>query len=119
MARPPDDPDDWDEDEERPRRRPARGESDEPIAAIIPYKNAKALIAYYLGVFGLIPCVGSLLGPAALVLGILGLRYVQAHPTAKGTGHAITGIVLGSIEILIYVVLPLGFLLLGALGVFG
>jgi len=118
MARPPDDPDDWEEYEERPRRRPVGGESDEPMATIIPYKNAKALIAYYLGVFGLIPCVGSLLGPAALVLGILGLRHVQAYPTAKGTGHAITGIVLGSIEILIYLVLPLGFLLLGALGVF-
>jgi hypothetical protein len=74
--------------------------SDSPVSTIIPYKNPKALIAYYLGVFGLIPCVGIVLGPAAIVLGILGLRYVKKYPTAKGTGHAITGIVLGSFDTL-------------------
>lgn len=40
------------------------------------------------------------LGPAALVLGILGLRYVKADPTAKGTGHAIAGIILGGLTML-------------------
>jgi hypothetical protein len=70
------------------------------ISTLIPYKNPKALIAYYLGVFGLIPCLGALLGPAALILGILGLRLVRQYPTAKGTGHAIAGIVLGSLELL-------------------
>jgi Domain of unknown function (DUF4190) len=74
--------------------------NDGGISTLIPYTNPKALIAYYLGIFGLIPCLGSLLGPAALILGILGLRVVQKHPTAKGTGHAIAGIVLGSLETL-------------------
>ena len=93
----------------RPQRRRPRDEDeevldvetpDEPLATIIPYKNAKALIAYYLGVFALIPGVGAALGPAAFILGILCLRYVQAHPSAKGTGHAITGIVLGALTTL-------------------
>jgi hypothetical protein len=69
----------------------------EAVSTLIPYKNARALIAYYCGVFSLIPCAGLALGPAAFILGILGLRYVRAHPTAHGTGHAIVGIVLGGL----------------------
>jgi phage FluMu protein Com len=72
----------------------------EAVSTIIPYKNGRALAAYYLGVFSLIPCLGLLLGPAALVLGILGMRHVKANPTAKGTGHAIAGIVLGGLTTL-------------------
>jgi hypothetical protein len=53
------------------------------------------LTAYYLGVFSWIPCLGLLLGPAALVTGILGLRYSRRVPQARGAGHAITGIVCG------------------------
>lgn len=85
-------------------RKAARGIRHDPtteaVSTIIPYKNVRALIAYYLGVFSLIPCAGLVLGPAAVVLGILGLRYVKANPTAKGTGHAIAGIVLGGLTTL-------------------
>jgi len=72
------------------------------IETLIPYKNPMGLIAYYLGVFSFIPCVGLLLGPAALVLGIMGIRYRNKHPTAGGLGHAITGVVLGSLTSLGY-----------------
>jgi hypothetical protein len=65
--------------------------------ALIPYKNPMGLIAYYLGVFSLIPCIGAILGPAALILGIKGLRFSQRNPSAKGGAHAITGIVLGAL----------------------
>jgi hypothetical protein len=82
------------DDEERYRT------SDDTAATIIPYRNPRALAAYYCGVFALIPCLGAVLGPIALILGILGLRYVGANPTAKGTGHAIAGIVLGSLTLL-------------------
>ena len=105
-----------DEDDDRippqpPPRRPRRpryndeddeDQIDEPVSTIIPYRNGWALAAYYCGVFGLIPCVGNVLGPIALVLGILGLRRVKTHPAAKGTGHAIAGIVLGGIETVLY-----------------
>ena len=47
---------------------------------LIPYKNPAAFIAYYLGVFGLIPCAGMLLGPAATSSGCLGLA-LQAQPS--------------------------------------
>src|SRR5262249_60270804 len=89
----------------RPRvRRPAPDEDDDvddPVATIIPYRNGRALAAYYFGVFALIPCAGLILGPLALTFGILGLRYVKAHPTAKGTGHAIARIELGSLSALL------------------
>ncbi len=91
------------EEELSPTRRKRdirRNPAEEAVSTIIPYKNGRALAAYYLGVFSLIPCAGLLLGPAGLILGILGLRYVKAHPTAKGTGHAIAGIVLGGLTTL-------------------
>lgn len=91
--------DDRDDDEPiRPRkiaRNIRQDRASEAVSTIIPYKNGRALLAYYFGVFSLIPCLGLLLGPAALVLGILGLRYVKVNPTAKGTGHAIAGIIMG------------------------
>ena len=86
-------PDDEDDDYRlRPR--------DDGISTLIPYKNVRALVAYYFGVFSLIPCLGALLGPAALILGILGLRFVSANPSAKGTGHAVAGVVLGALTAL-------------------
>lgn len=40
------------------------------LNAIIPYKNARALVAYYLGVFSVIPPVGALADIPALGLRI-------------------------------------------------
>jgi uncharacterized Zn finger protein (UPF0148 family) len=85
-------------DEGRPRRRQRPDDyDDDAVTTLIPYKNGKALAAYYIGVFSLIPCLGLGLGPVALVFGILGLRYVKENPRAKGTGHAWAGIILGSL----------------------
>jgi len=67
---------------------------------IIPTKNPKALFAYYCGVFSIIPCIGLILGAVALVLGILGLKECKRDANLPGKGHAITGIVLGSITFL-------------------
>jgi hypothetical protein len=90
---PPDEDDEEYDEPERFRRKDA-------VESLIPYKNPMALTAYYVGVFALIPCLGLLLGPAAFVLGILGLRYGGKHPTAGGKGHAIAGIVLGTLVLL-------------------
>jgi hypothetical protein len=85
-----------------PRPRRPRPDYDEPrqpdaVETFIPYRNPMGLTAYYLGVFAFIPCVGLLLGPAAFVTGILGLRYSKRYPEARGAGHAIAGIVCGAI----------------------
>lgn len=78
------------------------GEGGSDVASsVIPYKNPKALIGYYLAVFSilgffpLIGIIGTLMGFAALVLGFLGLRDVKANPQVKGTAHAWIGIILG------------------------
>ena len=96
--------DDWDEepdDRSRRRRPPDVRRHDDAVSTIIPYKNGMALAGYYVGVFGLIPCVGLILGPLAVIFGIVGLRRVNRDPEIKGTGHAVTAIVLGGIATLL------------------
>jgi phage FluMu protein Com len=87
-----------DEDDDEDLRSIRRQSDDGGFSSLIPYKNGKALVAYYCGVFSLIPCLGLILGPIALIFGILGYRYAKAYPTAKGMGHAIAGIVLGGLS---------------------
>jgi len=70
---------------------------DNPMSTMVPYKNPKALIAYYFAIFSLIPCLGLPFGIAAFVLGILGLKAANAHPDAHGKVHAWIGIILGGL----------------------
>ncbi|CAN5442052.1 hypothetical protein BH09VER1_BH09VER1_46710 [soil metagenome] len=65
---------------------------------VIPYKNPQALLAYYLGIFGLFPLVGLLLAIPAIVLGVIGLKKRKANPIIKGSVHAWIGIVLGAVS---------------------
>ena len=67
------------------------------LNAIIPYKNARALVAYYPGVFSVIPPLGALLGIPALVLEISGLRFRRRNPEAGGSVHAWIGIIWGGL----------------------
>lgn len=69
---------------------------DTELGGLVPYKNAQALWAYYLGVFSLLPLFGIFLGIAAAFLGVRGLGFVRRHPEAKGRVHAWVGIVAGS-----------------------
>jgi hypothetical protein len=89
-----------DEGEDEERRVRSVRDDDGGLSVLIPYKNARALVSYYTGVFSLIPIVGLILGPVAVLLGILALTYVRKYPTAKGTAHAIVGIVLGVVTTL-------------------
>jgi hypothetical protein len=84
---------------------------DDLMSAVIPYRNRRALSAYYCGLFSLLPCVGAVLGPVALILGTQGLEYAKARPEAKGRVHALVGIVLGAVTTLA----NWGFLLVAAL----
>lgn len=99
VARPAGD-DDWEKHERRPRRYPREAGSDDVVSTLIPYRNVLALVAYYVAIFSLIPCLGVLLGPAAVVLGLLGLRHAAHHPGAKGQAHAWVGIILGGLTAL-------------------
>ena len=75
--------------------------TDEAVATIIPYKNAPALIAYYLGLFSIAPLIGFPMAIAALVLGVLGLKAVRRNPQAHGTAHAWVGLGCGTIGLLL------------------
>jgi len=75
------------------------------LNVIIPYKNVRALVAYYLGVFSAIPVLGIPLGPAAFILGILALRFRRKNPAAGGAVHAWIGILAGGFFTLIYLAL--------------
>jgi len=73
---------------------PQTGQPD-AVNQIIPYKNPKALIAYYCAVFALVPCFTPILGPLAIVLGFLGLKDIKQQPQLPGKAHALIGIILG------------------------
>jgi hypothetical protein len=100
--RPEEDEDDEEEYQEVRRRKRRRRDEGDATGGLIPYKNPTALIGYYCGVFGLIPGISFVLAPTAMVLGLLGLRYVNRYPTARGTGHAITALILGGLSCLGY-----------------
>jgi len=74
---------------------------DEGVATVIPYRNASALLAYYLGLFSCFPALGFPLAIVALVLGVRGLRAVRQNPSVHGTAHAWIGLICGSIGFLL------------------
>jgi hypothetical protein len=85
--------------EHGPYRQPATGDA---TGGLIPDKNVPALIAYYLGIFSLLPVIGLPLGMVAVVLGIMGLVKKSKTPQVRGTAHALIGIILGSITTLVW-----------------
>jgi hypothetical protein len=72
------------------------------ISSLIPYKNPPALTGYYTAVASLIPGLGLLLGPVAVVLGVIGFRAYRRDPRRKGAAHAWVAIILGSLTTLLY-----------------
>jgi hypothetical protein len=73
---------------------------DVALGLIVPTgpQSAKAIIAGYCGLFGIIIW---LLGPFGLIVGFLALGDLKANPHKKGHGRAWTGIVLGGLETLL------------------
>lgn len=73
--------------------------ADDGFSALIPPNNP-ALISYYTGIFSIL--LGFVLGPLAIVSGIMGLVHAKRHPEAKGAIHAVAGIVCGAIGLAIW-----------------
>ncbi len=82
---------------------PQQNEGD-ATGGLIPYKNAPALIAYYISILSLIPILGIPFGITAFILGIIGLKKRAANPVIKGAAHAWIGIILGGGTTLLYIV---------------
>ncbi len=84
-----------------PYSEPLNQEGDS-TGGVIPYKNVPALLAYYFGLFSLLPCIGIVLAIPAFVLGIMGLRKRKQNPAVKGSVHAWIGIVMGGLMTLLW-----------------
>ncbi|MFN7730425.1 MAG: hypothetical protein ACK5OB_00885, partial [Pirellula sp.] len=65
-----------------PASNPQQGDA---TGGVIPYKNPKALIAYYLGILSGLPVIGLPIGIAAFTLGIMGLKARKQNPAIKGS----------------------------------
>ncbi|MGI9444281.1 MAG: hypothetical protein ACR2N1_17555 [Rubripirellula sp.] len=74
---------------------PQQDNQGDATGGLIPYKNAPALIAYYVSLLSLIPILGIPFGIAAFILGVIGLKKRAANPVIKGAAHAWIGIILG------------------------
>ncbi len=72
------------------------------VQTLIPTSNPAALMAYYCAVFSIIPVFGLLLGPIALILGVVGLQKIKTDPRLAGTAHAWIGLALGGVVTLSY-----------------
>ena len=59
---------------------PDQTQTGDATGGVIPYKNPKALVAYYLGIVSGLPLIGLPFGIAAFVLGILGLKARKHNP---------------------------------------
>ena len=107
--------DDGYDDDDTPRgRRRGRRRAD-PTGGLIPLTNPPALIGYYCAVFGLIPCLGLPLSVAAVVLGFVGRSKHVRDPRVGGVAHAWVALILGGIELLVYILITLGMGIAGAL----
>jgi hypothetical protein len=71
---------------------PGPPQQGDATGGVIPYKNPKALIAYYLGILSGLPVIGLPIGIAAFTLGIMGLKARKQNPAIKGSLHAAIGI---------------------------
>ena len=83
-------------------------EEGDGTGGVIPYKNPKALIAYYLGIVSGLPLIGLPFGVAAFVLGILGLKARKRNPVIKGSAHAWIGIGCGGFFAVLWVIMIIG-----------
>lgn len=88
-----------DEARQPPRPRPG----DDAVTWLLPYRNVWALAAWYVGIVSLVPLplIGTLLGVAAIILGIAGMVRARSTPEARGRVHAVLGIVLGLVSLFV------------------
>ena len=81
---------------------PAASPKGDATGGVIPYKNPPALIAYYCGVFSLIPIIGIVAGIPGVIFGFVGLSRSRANPPIKGAVHAWIGIILGGLATVLW-----------------
>ena len=86
----------------RPRRRELLDESG-VFGSFTPWKNPPAVYAYAVALAGMTPVLGLVLGPAAVVLGLIGRARLRRNPEVKGRSFISAGIVLGTLDFVVNV----------------
>jgi len=81
----------------KPARRRKDDRSEVPVS-FLPEGNPNARRAYLCAVFGLIPGLGLLLGPPAVIFGIMGRRAALRDEHRSGLGHSYVSRLLGGVE---------------------
>ncbi len=76
--------------------------------SLIPTRNPQALTGYYLAVASLLPLIGLVIAPLAIVLGVIGLRRYRADPLISGAIHAWIAIIGGSVLLALQLALAIG-----------
>ncbi len=82
----------------KPRRRVVSEESDTPFSSqSVDARGRSAVRAYLVSLYALIPVVGLLLGPLALVMGLLAWLRGRRDPAFKGKSLCKAAVLLGSL----------------------
>src|SRR4051794_34753531 len=84
----------------KPRRRDPIDDADSPFGGRPGERPPTALRAYRYGVYALIPFVGLVLGPVAIVLALLAWREGRRDPAARSSGYVVIALLLGSVALL-------------------
>lgn len=82
----------------RPRSRDLAA-AGEVFGDFTPWRNRPAVYSYMVSLYGLVPFAGLILGPIAILLGIVGWVKFRKQPDIRGGNFAGAGIVLGTIDI--------------------
>ena len=69
---------------------------------VMPTKNPASIVSYYCGVFGLVPIIGFPLSINAVISGHKAMKLWRIQPTPGAKGHAMTGLILGYIELAVF-----------------
>jgi hypothetical protein len=76
--------------------------ADEAVMTLTkPIANWQAKLSWMCACWGLIPVLGLILGVCGLVFGYTGWRRVRRRPDDLGIRHAVGGMILGGIEVLV------------------
>jgi hypothetical protein len=81
-----------------PARRRKNDRSEIPVS-FLPDGNPNARRAYLCAVLGLIPGLGIIFGPPALMFGFVGRRAALRDEFRRGLGHAYVSRLLGVVEV--------------------
>jgi hypothetical protein len=86
----------------RPRRREIVDESG-VFGSFTPWKNPPAVYAYAVALAGMTPILGLVLGPAAIVFGLVGRARFRRNPEVRGQSFFRAGIILGGLDFVVNV----------------